>query len=286
MDVKNLILLAFQIAIIGTVFSFGLRATLDDVLYLFRRPWLLLRSLLAVLVIMPILAVVLVRTFDFPEGVEVVLLALSISPTPPLLPKREAKAGGRTAYSLGLMLVLAVVAIVTTPLSVALLSHIFGRSISMSPGVIARIVVVMMLVPCAAGMIVRALWPRAAEPMAKAVGLAALVLLLLAIVVLLAGTWRQILDAIGNGAVLAIVIFVVAGLVVGHLMGMPVPEHASVLAFSSACRHPAIALTVASTSFSGQNFQGTILLYLIVSLLVGIPYIAWHRRRLAGVPSA
>ena len=77
MDIKQLIVLALQVAIIGTVFGFGLRATLDDVLYVLRRPGLLIRSFLAVLVVMPMLVVVFVKVFDLRATVEVVLVALA-----------------------------------------------------------------------------------------------------------------------------------------------------------------------------------------------------------------
>lgn len=68
----------------------------------------------------------------------------------------------------------------------------------------------------------------------------------LAVVALLAAVWRVVWSAIGEGALVAIVIFVLAGLVAGHVLGGPQPEHSVVLALSSACRHPAIALSLAS----------------------------------------
>src|SRR5204862_4876650 len=105
---KQLVLLALQIAIIGTVFNFGLRSTLDDVLYVWRRPSLLVRSLLSVLVIMPLLVVAFVKVFDLRADVEVVLVALALSPVPPLLPTKVNKAGGSASFGLGLMLALAV----------------------------------------------------------------------------------------------------------------------------------------------------------------------------------
>ena len=89
------------------MFGYGLRAEFTDLLYLFRRPALLVRSLIAVLVVMPAVAVVLARWFDFAPTVEIALVALAISPLPPLLPTREAKAGGGERYGLGLMVVLA-----------------------------------------------------------------------------------------------------------------------------------------------------------------------------------
>ncbi len=285
MDPKQLVLLALQMAILGTVFGFGLKSTREDVLYLVRRPGLLLRSLLAVLVVMPILAVLLVKVFDFRMTVEIVLVALAVSPVPPLLPRRETKAGGRPSYGLGLMLVLAVVAIVAMPLAAELLSRVFERPLAMGPAAIARIVVTAVVLPFLAGMAVHKLWPRVAERLAKPVRLVANALLVLAVLALLAGTWQAIWAAIGSGTVVAIVIFVVAGMLVGHLLGGPDPEHAAVLALSTACRHPAIALAFAAANYPDEHFGGTILLYLLVSILVGMPYVAWQRRRLTPATS-
>ena len=107
------------------------------------------------------------------------------------------------------------------------------------------------------------------------------VLLPLAVLVLLVGSWRAMWAAVGDGSIVAIIIFVAAGLLAGHLLGGPDPENAVVLALSSACRHPAIALTIAAASFPGQRFEGTILLYLVVNALIGVPYLVWHRRQTA-----
>jgi BASS family bile acid:Na+ symporter len=279
MDIKQLIVLALQIAIIGTVFGFGLKATLDDVLYVLRRPGLLIRSFLAVLVFMPILVVVFVKVFDLRTTLEVVLVALALSPVPPLLPKKERKAGGLPSFGLGLMLVLAVGAIVAIPLSVAVLDYVFERPLAMQPGPVARIVIMIVLVPMLAGMMMRKLAPRIAERLETPVSWLANGLLLIGVVVLLLGTWRAIWAATGGGAVLAIVAFVVVGILLGHLMGGPEPEHSTVLALSTACRHPAIALAIASSNYPDERFGGTIILYLLVSAIVAIPYVAWQRRR-------
>ncbi|WP_233853576.1 hypothetical protein [Paraburkholderia sp. HD33-4] len=92
MNVKALILLVLQIAIAGTVFSYGLQARREDLLYVVGRPGLLLRSLVAMLVVMPLLVVACVYYLDLPQPTAVVLSALAISPVPPLLPKKENEA--------------------------------------------------------------------------------------------------------------------------------------------------------------------------------------------------
>jgi BASS family bile acid:Na+ symporter len=246
---------------------------------------LLLRSVLAVLIIMPVLAVLLVEVLDLRKATEVTLVALAISPIPPLLPNREAKGGGQSSYALGLMMVLAIFAIAAIPLLVLVLESVFDRSFAIAPGTIAGMVIMMVVLPLAAGMALCALLPHIGSRLQEPVRWIATGLLVLAVLLLLVGTWKAIWSAIGSGTAIALAAFVVVGLVVGHLLGGPEQEHSTVLALSTACRHPAIALSVASTSFPSEKFGGIILLYLIINVLVCIPYISWQRRRSTLSPS-
>jgi BASS family bile acid:Na+ symporter len=286
MELKQLVMLALQVSILATVFGFGLNGTTADLLYLIRRPALLLRSLVAVFVIMPALAVSLALAFDFPRPAEIVLVSVAMSPVPPLLPRKETKAGGHASYGLGLMAILSLASIAIVPAMAAILGYYFERPFAMAPGAIAKLVISAALVPLAAGMAVRAMAPALANRLEPVVGMIANVLLPVAVVVLVVGAFSAIWALVGQGTILAIVIFTVAGLAIGHLLGGPDPHHAVVLALSTACRHPAIALAVASTNFPNERFGALILLYLIVNALAGIPYVMWQRRRVAtGMPA-
>ncbi len=281
MDMKQIVMLALQVSIIATVFGFGLKSTVNDLLYVWRRPGLLARSLLAMLVIMPALAVVMARAFSFPRAVAIALIALAISPVPPLLPKKETKAGGLQAYGLGLMAVLGVLAIVTIPLTVELLERIFGVPLGIPARTVAGIALTTMVGPLVAGVLLRTLAPTVAERLAGPVGTLAAVLLPLAIlpvlVVALPAAWR----AVGDGTLVAIAVFVVVGLGVGHLLGGPEPGHAGVLALATAARHPALAFAVASANFPQERFGGAIVLYLVVTGLLSLAYIKWQAPRAA-----
>ncbi|WP_422001060.1 bile acid:sodium symporter family protein [Reyranella sp.] len=279
MDAQHVILLALKVAIVGTVFGYGLKASARDFIDLARRPGLMLRSILAVLVILPVIVVVLVKLLDLRTATEAVLVALAISPVPPLLPRKLTKAGGLPSYALGLMIVLALVAVVAIPLAVEILAHVFDRSLSVSAGTIARIVFVMIVVPLAAGMAVRAFLPRAAVVLEKPVRWLSTLLLAVAALLLLAGSVGAVRQALGGGTAIALVAFVAIGLAVGHVLGGPEPEHATVLALSTASRHPAIALAIAAVNFPNEQFVGIIVLYLLLSAVVCLPYLAWQRRR-------
>jgi BASS family bile acid:Na+ symporter len=279
MEMRQVVMLAFQVSIVCTVFGFGLRAAPRDLLDLLRWPGLLLRSLLSVLVVMPIVAVALARMFDVLPATEIVLIALAISPVPPLLPKKETRAGGQPSYGLALMVVLALLSIVTVPAAAEILQRVFDRPLGARPDVIARVILTMAVVPLIAGMVVRAKLPELASQIDAPIAFVAKVLLPPAVVLLLAGTWRAVWAAVGDRAVVVMIAFVVVGLVVGHVLGGPDCDYSIDLALSTACRHPAIALATASANFPDQHFAGNVLLYLIVSTAVVMPYLAWQRAR-------
>jgi BASS family bile acid:Na+ symporter len=277
-DPKQIVILALQISILCTVFLFGLKATVSDLLYLIRRPRLLVRSLLAVFVLMPLVVVALDLLFAFRPPVEVMLAALAISPLPPLLPRKESGAGGNTSFGLGLMAVLAIVSIVAVPLSLEVLQRVFQRELAMPSLTIAGLVFKTTLAPLVAGVAVRRLMPSVAAKIEKPLIRISGVLLTAGVLVLVAGGASAIWEAIGDGTVLAMALVTVAGLAIGHLLGRPDRDHSVVLALATCCRHPAIALTIAATNYPEHRFGGIILLYLVVNALVAIPYIRWQRR--------
>ena len=285
MDAKTLVLTAFQIAIIGTVFTYGLQATRDDVIYIVRRPGLMLRSLLAVLVVVPVVVAACIKLLDLPQPTEVVLMALAISPIPPLLPKKHQKAGGLPPYGLGLLLLLGLGSIVTVPLSEFLLQHVFDHPLDMHPNKIVKIILVMVVAPLVVGLAFSKLFPRISEKLLRPLRLVATLFLVAGTLALLAGSWHAIWSATGHWTIVAIVAFILLGLLVGQVLGGPEPEHAAVLALSTASRHPAIALALASTNYPGEQFAPTLILYVLLSTIVCIPYVKWQGRRIERAPS-
>lgn len=281
MTLQQAVMLALQASILMTVFNLGLRATPGDVLYVVRRPSLLGRSLAAMFVIMPIVAVVLARNFSLRPSAEIALAALAISPVPPLLPGKQQKAGGYAPYALGLMVIAAVLSIVIVPAAVALLGRYFMRPFAMPSGAIAAVVLKAAILPLAAGLLFRTMLPALAARIAKPMELVANVLLVIAVLAILAGTISAVWSMTGQGSLIAMTAFILAGLAAGHWLGGPDEDHRLVLALATASRHPAIALAVAKANFPDEpNLGATILLYLLVNAVIGIPYHVWQKRRL------
>lgn len=120
-----LILFALKASIVLSVFAIDLDSRPNDTISFLRRPVQLGRSLLAMDVIMPVLAAAIVWAFDLHEAVEVSLVALAVSPVPPLLPKKQIKAHGEPSYAIGLLVVAAAIAVVFIPFAIELLGQFF-----------------------------------------------------------------------------------------------------------------------------------------------------------------
>src|SRR5262249_10874526 len=149
------------------VFAIGLTATIEDVTYVFRRPGLLLRALVSMNIVMPVAAAILSFGFDLLPAVRIALGALAVSPTPPILPRKALKAGGREKYAVGLLVTVSVLAMVLVPLSLQIYEWVYGISLATSPLRIAGIMLTTVLAPLAAGIAVHLAAPRLAS---RAVG--------------------------------------------------------------------------------------------------------------------
>jgi bile acid:Na+ symporter, BASS family len=278
MNLQQYLGLALQISIALTVFGLGLTASWRDATYLLRQPGLLLRSVLAMSVVMPLVAVTIAKLFSFPVEVEAALVALAIAPVPPLLYKKQLGAGGRREYVVGLLVAMGLLSIVLVPVSVAILSRAFSLSVLVPPLVIAKIVLTSVLAPLALGLAIRQWFPAAEKASSHVIALGGL-LLVVGAVMLLVGLWPITRTFLGNGVALMLAVFVAIGLLVGHLLGGPVAADRTTLAISTAQRHPAVALAIASAMTASQKPElAVILLYVIIATIVVIPYQKWCTR--------
>ncbi len=279
MTVQFLVLLAIKASIVLSVIAIGLGSRVEDTLYLLRRPSLLLRSVLAINVVMPLVAAAMAWAFDLPLAVEVALVALAVSPVPPLLPKKQIKAHGEPSYAIGLLVGVALVAVLFVPVAVELLGLAFRLPIHMSPWPVASLVFATVLAPLLAGIAVRRFTPELAARLARPIGLVANVVLALCFLAVLVTAWPSIASLFGTGAFWAVAAFVAAGLAVGHLFGGPDPNDRTVLALAAATRHPGVAMAISSANFPGyKDVLPAFLLYLAFGAVLAIPYVMWRKQ--------
>jgi predicted Na+-dependent transporter len=283
MTMTMMLLLLLKLAVGVIIFAIGLDSTARDTIRLLHRPSLLLRSLLAMYVLVPLVAFLLVRTMSLAPAVQAGLLVLAVSAGAPLLP-RKVLGVGDGAYIFSLVVISSLLAIVLVPLWLAMLGPQFGRHPDLRAVDVALVLAKSFFVPLLAGMAVRWLFPAFAKGLASRLMAIAGLALGLSAVVLLALHWQVVASVEGNG-ILALAALIVTALAVGHFLGGPAEDDRSVLAIACATRHIGIAVLVAA-SLPGPRTAVIIAVYIVTSAAISIPYIRWRRAVAARKPAA
>ncbi len=108
-----------------------------------------------------------------------------------------------------------------------------------------------------------------------------MLLVVLAFLPIIASIWPAIVQLIGNGTLVAMALVIVIALAGGHLLGGPEIEDRATLAIAASVRHPGIAMMLANANFTDKRVTAAVLLFLLVGIVVGIPYKSWIKRATA-----
>jgi BASS family bile acid:Na+ symporter len=279
LDAIALIKLVLMTGIVLTVLSIGLYARPADTLMLLRNPKLGVRAMVSMFVLTPLFVIGLTWSLHLGPADRAALIALSISPMPPILPRRQAIVGGEGNYAVGLSVLAALVSIVITPIVVWLAGRLFGVTTVFDPIGLLRVLAVTVGAPLAAGMLIAHLWPRAVA-LSTLIGRIALVLLLASAAIVLVKEAPEIAERVGNGILLVTAAIVLFGLLVGHLLGGPDSGNRGALALATSARHPGVAISLAAASFPQHQkaIITTVLLFILVNVVLTLPYVLWRRR--------
>jgi BASS family bile acid:Na+ symporter len=275
----QLIPIAINVSLFAIVFALGLRTTRDDLFFPLREPGLLLRSILSMNVVMPVIAVAVALVFDLPRPVEIAIVALAISPVPPILPNKQVKAGGTKSYAVGLLVSASILAIVIVPAATELAGAVFGGDYHMPVGRVLSIVAMSVLLPLAIGAGVRHVLPSLADRVSGPISLLATLLLVVAALPVAITVWRDVWTLTGHGVVMALILFTLIGLLVGHLLGGPEPDDRTDLALATSTRHPGIAIAIAAYNFPEEKaVLAVVVFHLIFGAIAALPYVRWRKR--------
>jgi predicted Na+-dependent transporter len=266
---------------VGTVFtvmfSVGLGIVVSELRLVWQRPGLMLRGLFSVLVAVPALALAVTRFADLPRFAEIGIVLMAISPGAPIALRRSLGAGGHRAFAPSLQICVALLAVVSMPLSIAALDQVYAGRASIAPWNVAKQVFVAQLLPLSLGMIVRQHRLPLADRLAPRLARAGNVLLVALLALAMLDVWQITMNA-GVRVWPAILVTTAAALAVGHLLGGPEPATQTAVAITSALRNPGLALLVATLNAAPPVVTGTVLAYVLVTALLVVPYIFWRRR--------
>lgn len=286
--VKAILPLLLTLSLASLVLTVGLNAEKGDLGYVLRRPALLGRAVLAVLIIPPLAAAALVWFLPLTPAVKAGIMLMVIAPVPPLVPGAQLGLGAHRSYAYGVYVAMVLLTLISVPLVFDLTSRLFGRSDTAPVATIAGTVLLGVIAPLAVGVLIRHLAPGFAVKAAPIIYKLSMLLILVAFLLIVVGIWPAIVHLVGNGTLAAMAVVVMICLAGGHLLGGPEPVDRATLAVAASTRHPGIAMALASANFTDKQVTAAVLLFLLVGLVVGGVYKAWFKRsmRVHGTPAA
>jgi len=278
---------ALKLLIVASIFlnvlALALRARAEDVLHLFRNWDLGLRAFAAMYLVVPLVALAIVAAFELKPGVEIALLVLSLSPVPPLLPKKQLKSGAEGAYITSLLVAAALASLLVIPAGLHLFAAVFGRQVDVPVLGIVKILAVTIAVPLLLGFAVQKLLGTRAARVSVIVGKVAMAMLLVGVLVLLVLMGPAMWRLVGGGTLAALVGMILAGLAAGYLLGGGSAGNRAALALAAATRHPGVALSVVGATFPGEKQAlVAILISVVLNVIVGIPFLKLVHRETEG----
>lgn len=277
----SLLLIIVKMTIFALMLAIGVNLSLEKLLSLWRKPGLLWRALLAVVVLVPLVVILLLKLFHLSPEVATGLALLATAPGAPLISKRSQMAGARFRYSASLQLTLALLAVFITPLTLTIFASQFellAEKVTLLE--VAKQVIMVQFFPVGLGLLIQRLGGKFAQVIGEPLIIIANVLFFL-LVILLCIFGLPVTFKLWGLPMVAIALMVVASLGIGHWLGGSEDDKRSILAISCIARNVGLALFIAVLNDVEYLVVPTLLAYMILGSFIALPYSIWNKRKFA-----
>ena len=266
------------LSIAVTVFAQVLMLTPGQQRAFFREhPLLMVRSLVAVVVLVPLSAMAIILLFKPSPAVGIGLAILAAAPVAPLQFINISKQGGSLAYVGALFVSLALLAIVTVPAVLSLLSQALGFQAEVEAFQIAKTVGQAVFLPLLLAIAVRHFFPKVADRIGPTLGKVAQITVYVLALPILVKTFGMVLD-MSLWSFVVIAIFIVANLAIGQALGMPDAQGRTTLAMECAARNFGLAVAIGVLNFSKEEALPVFIPYLVLFVVISTIYLKWRKR--------
>jgi bile acid:Na+ symporter, BASS family len=253
--------------VVSSMLAMGSGLSVAQIIKPLRNARLVALALLANFVLMPLGAFALAKGLWLDEAFGIGLLLLGCAAGAPFLPKLAELAKGDLAFAVGAMVLLMVVTVGYLPIALPLML----AGVTVDPWNIARSLILLMLLPLAAGLFMKARYEELASRVKPVLDWLSNISLILLVSLITAANIDKVLQVFGTRAILAAVLFIALGFGIGWLLGAPEVDTRRVMALGTSQRNIAAALVVASQSFSDPKVVVMVIVVAIVGLIILMP---------------
>ncbi len=250
--------------VLTSMLGMGFSLTVPQIVAPLRNTKLVLLSLTANFILVPLLALMILFIFPLSEGLSIGLFLVGTAAGAPFLPKLAQVAKGDTAFSVGLMVLLMVVTILYVPIVLPMLL----TGVTINPWDIARSLILLMLIPLAIALFIRARYEEVANGLLPLMNQATSLSLLVLFVAFFVVYISDLLGVIGTTAVIAAVLFLLVSFAIGYFLGGSAGPIRSVLGLGTAQRNLSAALAIAALNFTDPDVMVMIMVISLAGLIL------------------
>lgn len=238
--------LGVLVFVITSMLGMGFSLTIPQIMTALKNRKLVITTLVANFVLVPILALLIVGFIPLSEGLQVGLILVGFAAGAPFLPKLVQMAKGDMAFTAGLMVLLMVITVAYLPIVLPFVL----TGVQVHPLEIARSLVVLMLIPLAFALFVRARYEEVAKGLIPTMSMAANLSLTALFIGYFVGYSDVTYGVLGTGGILTSILLVVGAVIIGYLLGGTDKNNKTVLALGTGQRNLAAAFAIASSNFA------------------------------------
>ena len=253
--------------VISSTLAVGLGLTIQQILAPLRNARLVVLSLLANFVLTPLVAIGLAKVLGLEEPLGVGLLLVGVAAGAPFLLKLADLAKSNMPFAVGLMVVLMVITVGYVPIILPLLLE----GVSVNPANIARSLILLMLIPLAGGLALRAWHPPGAARVRAVVAPVSSISRIFVVTLTTAGHFGSVVSILGSFGIVSAIVFTAICFGIGWVLGGPGADTRGVLSLGTAQRNTAAAFVVAGQNFSDPRVVVMIAVVMIVAFAMLMP---------------
>src|SRR5512143_3514062 len=259
------------IYVISGMLALGLSQTVKQIIEPLKDVRITISAVVASYIILPLLAASIARLFGLDPSLRYGMVLLAMAAGAEVGPIFTAKSNANVSLSGGILAMSIGITIIYIPLMLGLflpdgrfeVKHLLLK-------LILTIVAPMLL-----GLFIRSRFEKIADTTEKDLHLISRLFVILLLLTLIGLYYKQIIGLFGTYAILAGVIYVVAGFGIGYLLGWPERSTMLAMGFMHGARNASVAVMVANSVFSDLP-NVMLMIATVVVLILVILILAWY----------
>jgi predicted Na+-dependent transporter len=261
-----------MISVILLMFGVGMNTSFSQIIRAVRQFGTILRGVLANFLVTPLVIYLVLLALPLPPDIKIGIMLMAAAPVAPMAPQFVAGARGDVAYGVGLMVVVALLSVVLTPLILGLALPESEKGIALDPMQIVQTLIIVQLIPISIGLAIRQRRPDWVERLLKIVPRIGQIGLVMGICLLLVSQSDQILS-ISLMTYPLLVLLVAFCLFIGDwMLTGETADKRRALAVSTAIRNIPLALLIASSSFPDSAAMPITLVFSVLTMVLSVLY--------------